>query len=345
MSSHGILLVNLGTPEKPDTKHVRLFLREFLSDPYVIDIPAPLRYLLLYAFILPFRPKKSAAAYQKIWMEKGSPLKIYSKGLVEDIKHNLELRGDNKPHVALAMRYGTPSLKQVIYELTNKGYKRITVLPMFPQYSLATSESVIQKVKSIFKEINPGATLSFIKEFYNHPGYILPQAQIIQSTLDSNPKLEGLLLSYHGLPVRQIKKVEANSRVCDQTKACRAIDINNKRCYRAQCYATSKLLTAQLTINPQQVHTCFQSRLGKNPWIGPATTDMLKKLRTQGIKHIAVACPSFLTDCLETLEEIGIAAKQDWLEMGGETLTLIPCLNQNSAWVDGILEILGIQKP
>lgn len=308
----GVLLINLGTPDAPTTQAVRRYLREFLSDPRVIELPSLLRWILVYFFILPFRPRKSAQAYQAIWQEQGSPLLIYSRKLQKALSQRLGA----SYQVEMAMRYGKPDLLTALRKL--QPCDKILILPLFPQYASAVSGSAIefclQEIAS-WKYI-PAITVQ--QEFYNHPGFIDAFAQTIQNNL-ANKKVDLILLSYHGLPQRQLLKNSPKSPD-----------------YREQCFATSKALAESLQLTPEQYQVSFQSRLGKTPWIKPYTDEVLSQLAARGIKRVAIACPSFVTDCLETLEEIGIRARQQWQQLGGEELILIPCLNDSAVWVDAL---------
>lgn len=323
----GLLIINLGTPNHPDRKAVRAYLSEFLTDKRVIDLPAFLRYVLVYGFILPFRTKQSTHAYQSIWSEQGSPLLCHSQNLAKQLKARLS--PDFK--IALGMRYGNPSIKTALDEL--KDCSAITVLPLYPQYSSAATGSSIEEVMRLISKREVIPSLRIIRDFYQHPGYIKAQATLIKESLDEN---QHLLFSYHGLPERQINK-SGCSTVCKES--CPPVTTVNQGCYKAQCFETSRLLADQLQLKPSQYSTAFQSRLGKTPWIKPYTDEVLTELAAQGIKKIAICCPSFVADCLETLEEIGLRAKEQWVELGGEEFTLIPCMNDSPAWVEAIIDI------
>jgi ferrochelatase len=325
----GVLLINLGTPDSPSTKHVRSYLREFLSDPYVIDIHPVIRWLLLNFIILPTRPKKSAEAYRKIWHpKKGSPLLFHSVALAE---HAQTLLGENYK-VVLGKRYGKPTIKNAVAEL--RDCERIIVLPLFPQYSLAATETAIQKAMGYVTPHWHDTQITVIRDFYSEPTFIQAQAGLIQQAMQAVPNEDRkIIFSYHGLPERQITKACDCRKVCNMQQTCPAINLENRDCYRAQCYATSRALQHALQLNDDDCITSFQSRLGRIPWIKPYTDEVLTELAQQGIKHLVVACPSFVCDCLETLEEIGIRAKEQWLAEGGESLTLVPCVNDDANWV------------
>jgi ferrochelatase len=317
--------------------------------------------MLLNFIILPFRPKKSAHAYQSIWTADGSPLLVNSRKLTAQAQKTL---GENYK-VVLGNRYGKPSIAQAMGELTDCA--ELLVLPLFPQYSLAATQTAIDEALSCAKPYWPIEKIKIIKEFYNAPGFIAAQAKQIATALKTIQP-EKIIFSYHGLPVRQIKKISACSSSCDQqfplssaetallfdqppsrvlqraplcrdlTTECPIITDSNVNCYRAQCYATTRALAQVLELTEKQFVTTFQSRLGRTPWIQPFTDEMLVTLAKQGIKNIAIACPSFVCDCLETLEEIGIRAREQWLSLGGEQLTLIPCINDDANWVAKLIK-------
>jgi protoporphyrin/coproporphyrin ferrochelatase len=326
----GILLINLGTPDAPDTQSVARYLKEFLSDPKVIDLPNPWRSLLVNGLIIPLRAKKSAHAYQQIWTEEGSPLLTNSVALQQSLQNAL---GDNY-RISLGMNYGKPTIESALSALSN--CEKIIVLPLFPQYSSAVTGSILDKVNAILKQKNITTPIEIIKDFFAHPAFISAYAENIQTVLnDTRP--EYLLLSYHGLPMRQLYKTSGSICKSCITMPCPALQDANKNCYRAQCYQTSKLITAQLSLGNTTVITSFQSRLGHIPWTQPYTDNILKELATKNIKRIAVACPSFVTDCLETLEEIGLRGHNTWMKLGGSELTLIPALNMQHSWIKSVV--------
>lgn len=328
---NALLLINLGTPASPTLLSVVRYLHEFLSDPLVIDLPAPVRYALLYSVILPFRPRASLKAYQSIWTDKGSPLLSNSLALKEKLGARL---GENW-QVVLGMRYGNPSLLSAIEEIS--ACKSLTILPLYPQYSSAATGSSIKQVLQILsqqKHFSPFPSINLIRDFFQAPDYIKAQAGLIKPFISTH---DYILFSYHGVPIRHLIR-SGCQQVCPNVCPNCANDLYH--CYKAQCQQTTELIVKQLHLSAERYGMSFQSRLGKTPWITPFTDIKLKELAKQGIKRLAITCPSFVADCLETLEEIGIRAKQDWEKLGGETLTLIPALNDNEAWVEAIIEIL-----
>lgn len=324
----GLLLINLGTPDSAESRDIKPYLQEFLTDKRVIDLPAMVRYLLVYGLIVPFRSKNTAHAYQSIWTARGSPLMVYTQDLATSTQQCL---GD-KYQVEFGMRYGAPSIEQALDEL--KTCDEITILPLYPQYSSAATGSSIEEVMRILSQREVIPSLHVLRDFYHHPDYIVSQSEVIQNHLNKECHL---LFSYHGIPERHIIK-SGCKRVC--SKDCHSISLKNQACYRAQCFETSRLLAKELKLDAHQYTTAFQSRLGKTPWIKPYTDELLSELIERGTQHLAVACPSFVVDCLETLEEIGMRLKEQWIDLGGKEFILIPCLNTNKSWVEAIAQLV-----
>ncbi len=328
----GALLVNLGTPASTEVPDVRRYLREFLSDPRVLDLPAAARRLLLEGVILPFRPRQSAEAYAKVWMAEGSPLLVHGLALREAVAKSL---GDAY-EVELAMRYGEPSVAGALERLMASDVERIVVIPLFPQYSSAASGSALQRV---FEEVGAAwnvPTLETVGAFYEDPGFVGAFAAVAAPQLERF-RPDHVLLSYHGLPERHVRKSDRSGGHCLQSDDCCAAIVDaNRDCYRAQCYATSRALAGRLGLSPDAHSTAFQSRLGRTPWIRPYTDEVLPELAGRGVRRLAVLCPSFVADCLETLEEIGMRGRDQWREVGGEDLLLVPSLNAEPAWVETV---------
>lgn len=332
----GILLVNLGTPDEPRTAEVRRYLREFLSDPRVIDIPKFFRYLLLYLIVLPLRSPKSAKAYREVWTSEGSPLKIHTRHLAEKLQRNMA----DGFVVKYAMRYQSPSIGSALRSFKKQGVDRITIMPLYPQYSSAATGSSLEKV---FAELSAEwnvASIRVVPPFYNHPSFIDSVSQMITEDINSfQPDM--LVMSYHGLPERHCSKSDLTEEHCFQKpNCCEKMTATNSYCYRAQCHQTSVSLAKACGLNSANWMMTFQSRLGRTPWIKPYTDLELEKLPVKGIKKVLVVCPSFVADCLETLEEIQIRAKEDFIKVGGEDLRLVPCVNSQNHWVDNIEKIL-----
>lgn len=328
----GVLLINLGTPSSPTVPAIRTFLRQFLMDPFVVDVPAILRALIVYGSILPTRPKLVQPAYEKIWTEAGSPLMVHSNALARGLQQAL---GDDYL-VALGMRYGEPSIQSAIVTLQSQQLSRLIVLPLFPQSARATTTSALAAVMRAIQPYAHLPRLDIIPSFYDQPFFIKSTARVIQQSIQA-ANADFVLFSYHGLPERQVEKCRPGGHpLCSQESPCPAISSDNYFCYRAQCFDTSRSLAKTLWLESSQYKTVFQSRVGKLPWIGPQLTDVLPALAQKGIKRLAVACPAFVTDCLETLEEIGLQAKEQWAALGGESLTLLPCLNADPVWVKAL---------
>jgi len=300
----GALLLQRGTPGSPSARDVCRYLREFLSDPRVMDVPAPVRWLLLNAVILPFRPRKSAEAYQKIWTENGSPLLQHTEALTSEIQTRL---GNDRYVVEFGMRYGSPSIADALDRLLGADVTDIRVLPLFPQYASSAG----------------GSAAARLKQF--RPDHIL--------------------FSYHGLPERQIKKADPTGQHCLATAdCCDSIGAVNRHCYRAQCFATTRSVAAALHLSPDSHSTTFQSRLAGIPWITSQTDRVLQSLHDSGFHRLAVFTNSFVSDCLETLEEIGIRLRNYWVTLGGEDLLQIPCVNEAPSWVDTVTTMISREE-
>jgi ferrochelatase len=330
----GLLLVNLGTPDAPTTPAVRRYLREFLSDPRVVDINPLSRALLLHLIILRTRPAKSAHAYRQIWdAERGSPLLAHSKDLANGVAAEL---GDGW-QVELAMRYGTPSIADALDRL--RGCARIVVLPLYPQHAASSTSTTNARVMELAAASWDVAALDLVPAFHADPGFLAAWERVAKPALaDARP--DHVLFSFHGLPERQIKK--SGDARCLADGCC---DRSMTRCYRAQCYATARALTERLGVGDHTV--CFQSRLGRTPWIAPYTDVVIEELAKTGVKRLAVMCPAFVADCLETLEEIGLRARAQFKAAGGDELVLVPSLNATPAWIDAVCAIArrhGTQK-
>lgn len=332
----GFLLLNLGTPDAPTPSAVRRYLRQFLSDPRVIDIHPVARTALLELVILPLRPRKSAAAYAKVWTSEGSPLLTHSRALEAKVRAAL-----GPGHlVELAMRYGSPSIPQALARLTAGGARRLVVAPLYPQYSSAATGS---SVEAVFDELAGRAVVppvSVLPAFHADPGFIQAFAAVGAPVL-TRERPDHVLFSFHGLPERHVKASDHSGRHCLQAAGCcDAMGEANRDCYRAQCFATARALAASLALQPGSWSVCFQSRLGRTPWIKPYTDLRLDELAREGKKRLCVFCPAFVADCLETLEEIGLRAREQFVAAGGEQLTLVPSLNASDPWVEALVRLL-----
>lgn len=332
----GGLLVALGTPAAPTTKAVRAYLREFLSDPRVIDLPAPLRWMLVNLVIAPFRAPHSAAAYRRIWTEEGSPLRVHAEALRDAVRARL---GDTMP-VELAMRYGAPSIASALQRLRAAGAREIRVLPLYPQWAASTSGSVTARVYELAADRWEPERILVLPPFFDDPGFVGATVGAITAVLEAHP-VEALVCSYHGLPERHVHKSSSEAAPCTLDDVCCAeVHAHNARCYRAQCMATTRRIAEALGRPDLRIEYGFQSRLGRDPWLGPTTTEVLDRLAAEGVRHVAVACPSFVADCLETLEEIGIAARERFIAQGGANLVLVPAANADPRFADAVARML-----
>ncbi|WP_417443393.1 ferrochelatase [Joostella sp.] len=323
----GVLLVNLGSPDSTDPKDVKRYLGEFLMDERVIDMPLWLRTFIVKGIILNTRPKKSAAAYEKIWWEEGSPLIVLSERLQDKVDALTSVP------VALAMRYGNPSIKSGLEALKNEGVDEVLLIPLYPQFAMATTETILVLAEEIRKKHFPEMQFTNVPAFYNHPDYIRVLAESIQDEL-KDKDWEHVLFSYHGVPERHIKKSDITKSHCKiDGQCCKTASPAHQFCYRHQCYETTRQVAEYLDLKEGTFTTSFQSRLGIDPWLKPSTDATINSFPEQGIKKLAVITPAFVSDCLETLEEIGMEARHEFKENGGEQFHLVPCLNDDEAWV------------
>jgi ferrochelatase len=337
-SPTAVLLVNLGTPDSPEVRDVRRYLAEFLSDPRVLDMHPLLRALLLHGVILRTRPRRSAQAYAKVWTAEGSPLLVESRRLRDAVA--VELGAGFR--VELAMRYGKPSIRDALARLLARGPDRLVVAPLFPQYSTAATGSAIAKVSEELDEARPARRpeVRTLPAFYAEPDFLDAWAAVARDGVRAF-RPDHVLFSYHGLPERQIRALDATGRHCLETPGCcDAISGANRACYRAQCFATSRGLVKALDLAAVSSSVAFQSRLGRTPWIRPYTDERLPELAAQGVRRLAVLCPAFVADCLETLEEVGIRLRAQWAGLGGEDMLLAPCPNAHPAWVRALSDLI-----
>ncbi len=330
----GVLIVNQGTPDSPETPDVRKYLREFLMDERVIDIPYPLRWLLVNGIIATFRAPKSAKEYKKLWEERGSPLKFH----LSDVRDLLQNSLGNEYVVAFGMRYQSPSLETALNELKAANVKRIIVIPLFPQYASATTGSVNQKVGEIVNKWQIIPSITHINQFMDHPKFIEAFAAKGRAMMETK-EYDHIVFSYHGVPERHIKKGSVGDQ-CKLGNCCNALHDKNRYCYRAQCFHTTRLLAEALDLKEGEYTTAFQSRLGKDPWVQPYTDVVLKDLPGEGKKKVLAYSPAFIADCLETTLEVGEEFKEEFEEAGGEVWDLVPSLNTSELWIDCLKEIV-----
>lgn len=333
MTEQALLLVNLGSPASPEVTDVRRYLNQFLMDPYVIDLPWPLRRLLV-TLILLTRPKASAHAYASIWWPEGSPLAVLSQRLQRAVQSHWE-----QGPVFLAMRYGEPSIAQKLQQIAQQGISQVVIAPLYPQFADSTTTTVLTEVQRVLVQHRLPLSISTLPAFYNQPAYLDALATQVQPYLEQG--FDHLLMSYHGLPERHIHKADPSGKHClTNTDCCQqAQGAVLAQCYRAQCYRTSQGLAQRLELMPERWSVSFQSRLGRAKWIAPYTEERLQALAAQGVKKLLVICPAFVSDCLETLEEIGVRAREQFLAAGGEDLQLIPCLNDHPQWAMALAQL------
>jgi len=338
--SRGVLLLQLGTPYSPSTKDVRRYLGEFLSDLWVMDVPAPVRWLLLNAVILPFRPRRTAELYRKIWSEDGSPLLVHVAALTREVQRKL---GDGYL-VEFGMRYGSPSIADALDRLIAADVADIRVLPLFPQYASSAGGSATARTMRLLADRREVPAVSFLPEFFDSPGFVGAVAAVARPELERF-RPDYVLFSYHGLPERQVRKSDPTGEHCLASDGCcDAIGAVNRHCYRAQCFATTRLVAAELQLSPGSYETAFQSRLAGTAWITPQTDRVLEGLFEAGARRLAVFTASFVADCLETLEEIGIRLRNQWVDTGGDDLLLIPCVNEAPPWVDAVVAMVSEEE-
>lgn len=331
----GILLVNTGTPDSPAVGDVRRYLRQFLSDPRVLDMPPLARWLLLELVILPFRPAKSAEAYRKIWSEAGSPLRLHGLSLAEKLQEQLP-----GCEVRLAFQFGNPSIPSQIDGLRELGCDRLIIVPLFPHYAAAsfgsTGAAVMQEAAT--RWVVP--SVQIVEPFWDAPEFQQAVTEAVREHLQQFQP-DHVLLAYHGVPERHCSKTDSSGQYCLKSSGCcDAIVHANRHCYRAQCFATSRALIDSLGLDPARTTTAFQSRLGRIPWIRPYADEVIAQLGRAGVKKLLVVEPSFVADCLETLEEIGIRGAADFRSAGGGELQLVPSLNTREVWVRGLAAII-----
>ena len=331
----GIVLMNLGSPDSTEVKDVRKYLNEFLMDARVIDIPYLARTLLVKGIIVPFRAPKSAEAYRTIWSEKGSPLVEITRQLHYKVQEQID------DPVTFAMRYGNPTPKDAYEELLQKadGLEEVILFPLYPHYAMSSYETAVEYMKEVHKKEKYRFKLTTIKPFYNEPDYISAMSENIKPYLEE--EYDHLLFSYHGVPARHLKKSDITGSHCMKTANCCDTDsAAHANCYRHQCFTTIRLITEQLEIPASKHSISFQSRLGKG-WLEPFTDIRLEEMPKEGIKKLLIICPAFVSDCLETLEEIAIRGKESFLKAGGEKYTMIPCLNVNPLWVKAVVNLIN----
>ncbi len=317
-SKTGVLLINLGTPNAPTAKALRPYLKQFLSDPRVIEIPKWIWWLILHGFILNTRPKKSAEKYAQVWMPEGSPLRVHTERQTKLLFDSLEARTKPAPIVEYAMNIGSPSIAEVLGRMKERGCERILVLPLFPQYAASSTASAMDNVFAELKKMRNLPAVRTVKQYHDHPGYISALAQNVRDYWEENGKPDKLIMSFHGVPRMTLDKGDP---------------------YHCSCQKTGRLLAEALELDADQYQVCFQSRFGRAKWLTPYTAVILKQLGKEQTRRVDVICPGFVSDCLETLEEIAIEGKATFIEAGGHEFHYIPCLNERDDWIQALSDI------
>lgn len=337
--SIGVLLVNLGTPDSSSPKDVKRYLNQFLTDGRVIDFPWLLRQFLVRGIIVPKRYKKSAKTYGEIWTRKGSPLMFYGKELEKALQKEL----GEKFVVRLAMRYKTPSIESGLVHLRDKQISHLIILPLFPHYASATTGSIYQKVFQILKSWPIIPSLNCIQDYAEHPGFI--ETFIKQAEEYDLATYDHILFSYHGLPERHLYKADREGCCLQSEGCCRVLTEKNHSCYGAQSFATTRALAQRLNLSSSRYTHCYQSRLGKEPWMEPYTSQVIEKYARLGKKRLLVFCPSFVCDCLETLYEVGVEYRDLFCEKGGHELDFVKGLNTHPTWVEALKDLIFDSVP
>ena len=331
MSKKGLIIINLGSPESYSVKDVKIYLREFLMDEKVIDVPPIIRSILVKGFIIPFRAKNSAEAYKTVWTDKGSPLKVITQEFSELVQKQLDMP------VAVAMRYGQPTPAMALADLEKKAggpLDEILLAPMYPHYAMSSTETAVDHVKDYIVANRKNVKLRILKPFYNEPAYITSLADSIRPYLEQQ-NFDAYLFSYHGLPIRHLKKADTTGKHCYMSgDCCELKSVAWETCYKHQVKETTRLVTEKLQLDKSKVVLTFQSRLEGDKWVQPYTDKYLEESPKQGVKKLLVLCPAFVADCLETLEEINVRGKESFLENGGELLVNAPCMNTSPTWVN-----------
>jgi len=335
MSKQGVLLINLGSPDSTAVTDVRKYLGEFLMDPRVIDSPWPIRWCVVNLAILPTRPAQSAEAYEKIWTHEGSPLIVTSRRVREALQEQL----GEEISVELAMRYQSPSIESALTKLLEDGVTDLLVFSMFPHYAMSSFETAVVRAQEVAAKIAPQMRLKIAKPYYNDPDYIAALVASAEEPLAAS--YDHLLFSFHGLPERHLRKTDPTGGHClTKPDCCKLRCEAHNTCYRAQCFTTVRAFVEVAGIPEEKYSVAFQSRLGRDPWLKPYTDAEFKRLAEQGTKKLLVICPAFVSDCLETLEEIAMRGREIFIEAGGSDLELIPCLNEHPLWLAALEKIV-----
>lgn len=326
MGKPAVLLLNLGSPDSPSVADVRRYLKAFLLDGRVLDAPWPIRQLVVRLLILPTRPKRSAEAYASVWTDEGSPLIVTSKRQQALLAEALNLP------VELAMRYGNPDVRSAVARLKAAEVTDLFIMPLYPHYAMSSYETAVVDAMAAVRDLAPELRTSLLQPYYRDDDYIAALVASAQPYLEQSHDL--LLFSFHGIPVRHLRKTDPSHAHCDTPDCCERCHPAHATCYRHQCLQTVKAFVKLAGIEAGRYRVSFQSRLGREPWLEPYTDHVLEALPGEGIKKLLVICPAFVTDCLETLEEIAMEGKESFIEAGGESFEQIPCLNEHPAWIE-----------
>jgi ferrochelatase len=328
-----VLLVNLGSPDSPSVEDVRRYLREFLMDPRVLDIAWPLRACLVNFAILPSRPKQSAEAYHKVWSPEGSPLVVTSRRVRAALQKRMDIP------IELAMRYQNPSITEAVRRLAEKNVEDLLLIPLFPHYAMSSFETAVVCVREVATKLAPRMRIQVQPPFFDHPDYI---AALVASAREFLSDYDHLLFSFHGLPERHLRKSDATGSHClSAQNCCETPSPAHATCYRAQAFKTVGAFVKSAGIPKKKYSVAFQSRLGRDPWLKPYTDFELPRLASAGVRKLLVMCPAFVSDCLETLEEIGLRGREAFLAAGGSELILVPCLNEHPLWIEALEKMIA----
>jgi len=329
MTKEGVLLLNLGSPDSPEVPDVRRYLREFLMDGRVMDAPWPVRFGVVNFGILPKRPIQSSEAYKAIWTVEGSPLIVSSRRIQAALQDRLDIP------VELAMRYQNPSIEGAIRNLAKLGVKNLLVIPLFPHYAMSSYETAAERAREVARKISPSMKVEVVPPYYDAPAYVSALVASASRYLEQNH--DYLLFSFHGLPERHLRKADPTKCHCMKVQnCCEMPSPAHATCYRAQCFKTVRAFVRATELPEGSYSVAFQSRLGREPWMQPYTDKEIERLAKAGVKRLAVICPAFISDCLETLEEIGMRGREIFQKAGGDELTLVPCLNDHPDWIDAL---------
>tara|TARA_B100001564_G_C20601335_1_gene652865 strand:- start:264 stop:1298 length:1035 start_codon:yes stop_codon:yes gene_type:complete len=340
MGKRGVLVMNIGTPDEPTTESVRTYLREFLLDPDVIDLPTPLRHLLVRGIILRTRPQKIAPRYESIWMEEGSPLRVYTQRMTKALEASID-----DIQCEVGMRYGNPSIRSGLEKLKEAGVDELLLAPMFPHHAQATTGSSLKHAYKQLKAMDWKPAIIELPHFPSEPAFIEPLANSIRPHLSNGTHL---LFSYHGLPISHLKRSDSSGKHCQKIDNCCSIGVEgNTMCYAHHCMLTTLSVVGALGIDELNWSISYQSRLGPAKWLQPSTTKMVENLAEDGKTKIAIVSPAFLADGLETLEELDIEIREHFIEHGGQELVVVNCLNDDPNWIQGLVQLVenAFSKP